>query len=84
MNEVGAEGLAQARELIGGDCSDPQAHAALDGVVEFVGECVSCGGVGEKPSAAMSARAPGTSTMRVVRSPGRSTPEMAMIVAVSH
>ena len=46
VNEVGAEGLAQARELIGGDCSDPQAHAALDGVVEFVGECVSCGGVG--------------------------------------
>ena len=46
MDEVVAEGLAQAGKLFGGDFSDPQADAALDGVVEFVGERVSCGGVG--------------------------------------
>ena len=45
MDEVVAEGLTQARELLGGDFSDPQPHTALDSVVEFVGECVSCGGV---------------------------------------
>ena len=46
VDEVVAEGLAQARELLGGDFGDPQAYPALDGVVEFVGECVSRGGVG--------------------------------------
>ena len=45
MNDVGAEGFAQARQLVGGDVSDPQAHAALDGVVELVGERVAGGGV---------------------------------------
>ena len=48
MDEVVAEGFAQAGKLFGGDFSDPQADAALDGVVEFVGECVSRGGVGRK------------------------------------
>ena len=45
VNDVGAEGFAQARQLVGGDVSDPQAHAALDGVVELVGERVAGGGV---------------------------------------
>ena len=48
VDEGVAEGRAQAGELIGGDFGDPQAYAALDCVVEFVGECVSRGGVGRK------------------------------------
>ena len=46
VDDVVAEGFAQAGKLFGGNLSDPQADAALDGVVEFVGECVSGGRVG--------------------------------------
>ena len=48
VNDVGAEGVAQPREVACGDVGDPQAYAALNGVVEFVGEGVSGGGVGRE------------------------------------